>query len=135
MYASKEGLYRDVEVLSSSPERVVLLLYEKLLVSLRRGAHCIRARDIQGKHDSLTRAGDIAYELLSSLDYERGGDLAPRLASLYTFWGKEISDGGRALDPARIERIHGMVSELHESWKAAVEAVERGEVDVPGAAT
>jgi flagellar protein FliS len=132
MYGSREGAYRDVEVLSASPERVVLLLYEKLLVSLRRGAHCIRARDIRGKHESLTRAGDIACELLSSLDYERGGDLAHRLASLYTFWGKEISEGGRALDPVRIDRVQGMVAELHESWKVAVEAVERGEVEVPG---
>lgn len=132
MYGSREGAYRDVEVLSSSPERVVLLLYEKLLVSLKRGAHCIRSRDIQGKHESLTRAGDIVCELLSSLDHERGGEIAGRLASLYTFWVKEISDGGRALDAGRIDRVHAMVAELHESWIVAVDAVERGEVEVPG---
>lgn len=132
MYGSREGAYRDVEVLSSSPERVVLLLYEKLLASLKRGAHCIRSREIATKHENLTRAGDIVCELLSSLDHERGGELAGRLASLYTFWGKEITDGGRALDAGRIDRVQGMVAELHESWKVAVEAVERGEVEVPG---
>lgn len=128
MYESRESAYRDVEILSSSPERLILLLYERLLVSLKRAAHAIRTRDVEGKHESLVRARDILCELLGSLDHEKGGALARSLASLYVFWDREIADAGRTLDEARLVRVTGMVAELHESWTQAVSAVERGEV-------
>jgi len=130
MYGSRETAYRDVEVLSSSPERVILLLYDRLLVSLKRGAHCIRSKDVEGKHESLGRAKDILYELMGSLDHDRGGQLASRLASLYAFWVREITEAGRALDESRLTRVSGMVAELHGSWTQAVAAVERDETAV-----
>lgn len=135
MYGSRESVYRDVEVISSSPERVILLLYDRLLVSLKRGAHCIRVRDFEGKHESLERAKDILYELLGSLDHERGGQLASSLASLYAFWVREISEAGRTLNEGRLARVTGMVGEIHGSWTHAVAAVERGDIPASNAGT
>lgn len=124
MYGQPQMAYRDAEVMSSSPERLVPLLYERLLVSLKRGALSIQNQDIEGKHEQLQRAVDIVYELLGSLDFEQGGEIAQRLASLYTFWSKEISQAGRALQADRIQRVAAMVAELHESWVEAVRVVE-----------
>lgn len=133
MYQSRQTAYRETEVLSSSPERLIPLMYEKLLVSLKRGALCIERGDIEGKYESLGRAQDIVHELLGSLDYEQGGDIARRLASLYVFWAKEVSEASRRLQPARISKVAEMVSDLHESWVEAVRSVERGGSE-PGAA-
>ena len=124
MYGQRPTAYRDTEVLSSSPERLIALMYERLLVSLKRGAACIRNKDLDGKFENLQRAQDLVYELMGSLDYERGGDIARRLASLYTFWSREISEAGRTLDERRLARVTGMVAELHESWQEAVRVVE-----------
>jgi len=118
MYASPSR-YRDTEVLSSSPEQLVPLLYERLLVSLRRGVKQMRAGDTEGRYESLSRASDIVCELLSSLDFEKGGDIAPRLASLYAFWAREISESSRTLQSSRLERVEQMVASLHEAWKEA----------------
>lgn len=119
--------YRETEILSSSPARLVPLLYEQLLVSLRRGILQIRKGDIEGKFDSLARAADIIGELLAALDFDAGAELAGRLASLYGFWATEISTAGRELNEHRLERVAEMVASLSEAWREASRIVEAGE--------
>lgn len=119
--------YRETEVLSSSPVRLVPMLYEQLLVSLRRGILQIRKGDIEGKFDSLARAADIVGELLAALDFDASPELAGRLASLYGFWATEISAAGRELNGPRLERISEMVASLFEAWQEASRLVEAGE--------
>ena len=119
--------YQENAVLSTSPERLVPLLYDHLLISIKRGGMFIRKGDIEGKYESLQRASDIVSELLSTLDFDAGGELADRLASLYGFWGKEISSAGRLLDDARLDRVAEMVASLGESWQEAARIVESGE--------
>ncbi len=118
--------YQETRVLSASPQRLVPLLYEHLLVNIKRGAACVRRGDIPGKHSSLTRASDIVTELLSALDFEAGGELAQRLASLYAFWATELSKANRHLDAERLDRIAEMVASLHEAWEEAARLVEQG---------
>jgi len=116
--------YRDTEILSSSAERLVPVLYEHLLVSLKRGAMQVRDRDIAGKAESLTRAQDIVAELMASLDFEAGGDLAGALAALYGYWMKEILAAGRDLDAARLDQVGTMVASLHAAWDEAARTAE-----------
>jgi len=119
--------YQETEVLSSSSARLVPLLYERLLVSLKRAGMFMRKGDIEGKFDRLTLAQDIITELLSSLDLEAGGEVAERLAILYAFWSREISEASVRLEADRLDRIAEMVASLHESWEAAARAVEAGD--------
>lgn len=117
--APKHAAYQGTSVLSSSPERLVQVLYEHLLVNLRRSAMFIDKGDIEGKFEALARASDIVSELLAALDHEAGGEFAERLASLYAFWLGEISAAGRELNAHRVQRVAGMVSSLLEAWEEA----------------
>ena len=125
-YDMRSLAYRDVDVLSSSPELLVPLLYKHLLVSLRRAILCIRRKDIEGKCESTGKAADIIAELRSALDFEAGGDLSVQLSSLYGFWAKEISEAGSGLHAARLEPVAAMVAQLHESWESAARTVKSG---------
>ena len=120
MKQTQTSAYRATEVLSLSKEDLILVLYEHLMINLKRSSQQIRAKNIEGKSESLTRASSIVYELLASLDFEIGGDLSSRLASLYAFWAKEISEAGRQMDAARLESLIELVKPLHESWQHAV---------------
>lgn len=125
-YNRQTQAYRDTEVMGASPARLVPLIYKNLLVNLKRGSAFMREGDIPGKHQALTLAGDLVYELLSALDFEKGGDIAPRLASLYAFWAREISEAGFRMEPERIDRVAAMVADLHESWAEAARIAEAG---------
>ena len=60
-----QSAYRENAVLGSSPERLVPVLYEHLLVNVKRGAMHMRAGDVEAKFNTLSRASDIVAELLA----------------------------------------------------------------------
>jgi flagellar secretion chaperone FliS len=125
-YNNKLVAYQENRVASSSPEQLVALLYEHLLVSLKRAAKQIQAREVEEKARSVEKATSILHELLASLDFETGGEIAPRLASLYSFFLREVAEASRSLDAARLEPLIEMVASLHESWLEAVRTVALG---------
>jgi flagellar protein FliS len=111
--------YRQARVMGSTPQQLIVFLYEHLLSCLRRAVTQIEADDIEGRTSSLERASDIVFELISALDRDRGGELASRLAALYAYFIGEISAVNRAPDAARLAQLAGLVASLHESWARA----------------
>ena len=126
-YNNSARQYVEADVLSRPREWLVPLLYEHLLASLRRAAVQIEAGDLAGKGESIARAQAIILELASTLDEERGGDVALHLSSLYTFFASELLEASRTLDVRLVQRLIGMISDLHEAWvRAAEEVAPRG---------
>ncbi len=121
--------YQEAAVLSRTREQLVPLLYEHLLVSLRRAARHMETGEIEAKAEEVQKATDIICELLSSLDFEAGGDIAPRLASLYTYFLRELGEASRSLDPHRLSPLIEMVATLQESWAEAARRVAAGEAE------
>jgi flagellar protein FliS len=107
--------YREREVLTASPARLVVIVYDHVLANLTR-ANLMRAADkIEIRLEAIGKARDGIVELLSGIDLERGGDIARQLNSLYTFILSELVDGTR-VDGTRLERITKMVSELRDAF-------------------
>jgi flagellar protein FliS len=125
-YQTNVDTYRQNAVLSMSREELVPLMYEHLLIGLRRAEKQIRERDIEGKAASVEKILGILYELLGSLDFDVGGEVATRLASLYTYFIKEVTEASRTLDPERIGPLIEMASSLHEAWEEATAVAKRG---------
>lgn len=115
-YPQGGSRYLETQIVSSSPEQLIPLLYQHLLVKLKKAEEQIRANDIEGKAESLQKASAIVFELLSSLDMEQGGEIAVRLASLYSYFTKRISEAGRTLDVTIVQELVELVGSLHESW-------------------
>jgi flagellar protein FliS len=72
----------------------------------------------------MARASDIITELLATLDFDQGGDIASRLSALYAYFLNEISQISRRPDAERLERMTALVASLHESWVAAASATQ-----------
>ena len=121
MYAQgrAQTAYQDTEVLTARKEQLVPLLYGGLLKRLKRAGKQIAAGDIEGKSESLQKASSIVYELLGSLDFDAGGELASRLAGLYGYFAQEITAIGRTMDRGRLEALIEMIAGLHDAWEQA----------------
>ena len=122
-YSIQSSRYLENDVLSRSPEWLVTLIYEALLTNLRRAALQIESGDLEGKASSLGRASALVTELMSTLDHDRGGDLADRLASLYAYFALEIMNIGRSLNATNLLGLIAMLEELHGAWIQAAEQV------------
>jgi len=124
---TRVNAYRENSVMSMSQENLVPLMYEHLLVGLKRASKQIQDEDIEGKAASVEKASGILYELLGSLNFEEGGEIASRLASLYTYFLKELTEASRTLEADRLEPLIEMVSSLHEAWVEATQNVPNTE--------
>ncbi|HWA56946.1 MAG TPA: flagellar export chaperone FliS [Gemmatimonadales bacterium] len=111
--------YQQNDVNSMTPARRVVFLYGQILVSLRQAARRLEERDIEQRTRMLTRARDILGELLCTLDFELGGEIAANLASLYVWMMDETLEIDRHQDGKRLERLTQMVAELHGAWEQA----------------
>ena len=126
-YARTTSQYLEADILSRPKEWLVPLIYEHIVSNLTRAGVQIQRGDYEGKAKSLHKASELVYELLATLDREKGGELAERLVSIYTFLGTEIMTVGRTLDLQYLQRLTRIVSDLHEAWvRAAEEVAPRG---------
>ena len=108
--------YRESRLLSSSPEDLVVMAYERLLADLRGAAIAIRAHDIERKSLRIQRATDILFELMASLDHAQGGEISQRLAALYAYMISRIGEASRNLDAAALDEVAGYVDSLLQAW-------------------
>lgn len=115
--------YLEHEVMSRSNEWLVPLMFEHLLLNLRRAAKQMETGDAAGRSAHLSKASAILFELLGTLDREAGGAVAEQLASLYGFLATELMDVSRTDDRQRLQRIIGIVAELHDGFRQAAEHI------------
>lgn len=122
-YSSSSSRYLEADILSRPPEWLVPLLFEHLVAALRRAEVQIELGDVAGKAASLSKATEILLELSSSLDRERGGELASRLTALYTYFAGEILTVGRTRNRVLLGRLIEMLDDLRDGWTQAAEQV------------
>jgi flagellar protein FliS len=116
-YAAQASRYREMEVLGASRGQLVVLLYDHLLVSLRRARLAADSGNVELRTASLDKCRAVVSELLVTLDFERGGELARNLSALYTFLLSELVDVGVARDASRLDRLtEGVVAELRDAF-------------------
>src|SRR2546426_6669395 len=72
-YANRLARYEDTAVQTSSPEKLVVLLYEGVINFLRQAVTATQSRNIEQKRQSVDRALAVIQHLQSTLDRDRGG--------------------------------------------------------------
>ena len=108
--------YAESSVLTASPERLVVMLYDGAIRFLRQAAHAMREGRIEQVNDRLARANAILTELNCALDVERGGEVAERLRMIYLFCKRQTADANLRRDPAGVDAVVRLLAELRESW-------------------
>lgn len=108
--------YREQQIMTASPARLVAMLYEKAIVSLRLAIKAIEDGDIQARYNAKKRAVDIIEHLSSTLDTEKGGDIAANLDRLYPFMIKHLIDVDLHNDPEPAREVIALFESLYESW-------------------
>jgi flagellar protein FliS len=125
-YGNAAGTYREREILTASPAKLVVIVYDHLLANLCRARLAIEANKIEARINAVGKAREAVMELLAGTDVERGGTLAVNLQSLYVFLYSELNVIVHAPDAARVEKLCEIVSHLREAFAsvAATNAVQ-----------
>ena len=113
--------YQTVDVESqiegASPHRLIGILFEELMKAIDIMTAAQRAGNRVKMIDKQGRASTILLALETSLDFEKGGELAINLAQVYRECRRLVLQGGRGNDPESIEKARGYLSGIVEAWQ------------------
>jgi flagellar protein FliS len=127
-YATHAAQYQEVAVRSASPGQLVVMVYDHLLLNLRRARLAVEQGNAELRTASFDRSRAALAELLATLDRERGGEIAAQLSGIYAFLLGELADLGRRPSVARLDRVIGMADELRGAFAAVAQAAPVREV-------
>jgi flagellar protein FliS len=117
----------DTDVAAANPHRLVSMLFEAAIVAVHRATERMRARDIATKGAAISKAIQIIEEgLIVSLDENAGGELAGRLKGLYRYMTQRLLLASARNDPAALEEVARLLTDLKDAWAAIAPEGTRG---------
>lgn len=119
-YGRHVQAYRTNQVMTADPGAILLMLYQGALDFLRQAKDATERKDMAAKGLFINKALAIISELLTSLNFDIGGDVARNLESLYLFMIDHITNANLHNDPQLLEETIRLLSTLKEGWEGAV---------------
>lgn len=123
-YTSALSAYRETKVKTASQGQLIVMLYEKAVQHLDQGLKLLEL-NAAGKKDpgkiekissSILKTQEIITELMVSLDFDQGGEIARNLFSLYTWFNQELFEANISQDPVRARTVRNMLNDLRSAW-------------------
>jgi flagellar protein FliS len=112
---AKVGL--ETSVVAASPHELIVLLFDGALAAIRSALSQMKAGSIPEKGASISKAIEILNGgLRASLDKKAGGEIAASLDGLYVYMTERLLQANLHNDPARLEEVLGLLSDLRSAW-------------------
>jgi flagellar protein FliS len=113
--------YRESEVLTASRERLLIITFDALVAALTRAKVGASMQNRDVCINGIDRARSILTELLVTLDYEQGGDLAKRLSGVYVFVLGDLDRLALRPEERQLQRHVNMMTELRNAFAQAAQ--------------
>ncbi len=117
--------YKETRVKTAGPGQLVVMLYEEAVKQCDRAADYLspesrkKPANIEKANAAMGKVRDIVTELMASLDFEQGGEIAKDLFSLYVYFNRELMEANLAKDADRVRSVRGLMDELRSAWAVA----------------
>jgi len=97
---------------------MIVMLYDEALRQIERAVKEIdeESRKYDEINNAILKAQDIITELMVSLDFEKGGDIAPSLFGLYRYFNDQLMEGNLNKDTRPLRSVQTMLTDLRSAW-------------------
>ena len=107
--------YRQSAVLTASPARLVVMLYDGLGRFLGQAERALEDGDIPTANERMQRAEAILDELTATLNPE-AGEVAGNLRELYAFCHRHLMQARVRRDPGHVRQVASVLETLRSAW-------------------
>lgn len=114
-FGAKNPYIKDT-VATASPQHLLVMLYDRLVLDLTRAESAIDLRDHGGAHNALVHAQDIVTELRATLDLEVWPE-GRQLGLVYDYLGELLVDANLRKDAAPITTCKALIEPIHGAWR------------------
>jgi|TARA_R110000787_G_scaffold77726_2_gene170774 flagellar secretion chaperone FliS len=106
----------ESEVNFASPHRIIQMLMEGALSKIATARGCIARNDIAEKSRQITWGMNIIQGLRTSLDAQKGGEVAANLDALYEYMGRRLLEANVSNDVAILDEVSSLLMEVKAGW-------------------
>lgn len=137
--ANSVSAYKETSIRTASGGKIVVMLYDEAIKQLDHAVDLMESqtRQLDLVNNAILKAQDVLTELMVSLDFEQGGDIAANLFRLYRYFNEQLIEANvqKQPEPVRVVRRH--LSEIRSAWaqiltKAQVEGSASRGVNIAG---
>ena len=113
--------YQRTQVTTASKEKILLMLYEGAIRFTKQAALHMEKKNIAEKGKHISKATAILSELMATLDFKQGGQLAADLENLYIFMIDKLIEGNINNDVKCLKTVEELLLTLYQAWKDVIE--------------
>ncbi len=116
--------YREEAILSASPQRLVTMLYDRLVLDVERAEAAQRTGDWESANAALQHAQQIVAELTGSLAPDWEGSAS--LRSIYGYLTRTLIGANIGRDAERTRECLEILVPLRDAWHEAADMMAVG---------
>jgi len=125
--ATAYAAYRTAGVRTLNQRDLIVKLYQGAEGFVETGAADMEAGESAPALIAIRKAKHIFVELLSTLDVERGGEVAHRLRGLYSFFIGQLVEAGRHQKPGLLRELLPIIADLRSAYQGIPEELANSE--------
>jgi flagellar protein FliS len=111
--------YRRNSVETATPLGLIIMLYDGAITNIGRARRALAEEKWEEANRCLSKARDIVFELMGSLDFEKGGEIAGNLYRLYEYMTNRLLQAHLRRDASIASEVQGLLAQLKEAWEEA----------------
>lgn len=105
-------------VMSADPHQLIVMLFDGAQAAIRAARIHMQAGNTAEKGRSISKALDIVNNgLAAALDREKGGEIAERLASLYSYIASLLLRANLRNDEANLDEAERLLEDIASAWR------------------
>jgi flagellar protein FliS len=113
--------YSTVNISTVDRGRLLLMLFDGCLKFLKQAKAGLEAKDIQKFAKYLNKSQAIISELMLTLDFEKGGDIAKELDRLYDFMLYYLTEANLEKNPAKVQKVIELLGTIAGAYREVIE--------------
>ncbi len=125
-YSNFQNAYRKASVNTLDQHKLIVMLYDGAIKQSGFAIEYIKTMEVEKSHNSLVKAKNIIAELMSSLNMDKGGEIAKNLQSLYAFMYSQLIEANMNKDPKPVKTVISLLKELRSAWSQIGSAGKKG---------
>ncbi|MCR1971709.1 flagellar export chaperone FliS [Clostridium cochlearium] len=120
MYANNAyNAYKTNSVNYASKEQLLLMVVDGAVKFSKIAKQGIEEKDIKKAHENIIKTQNIFYELMATLDVEKGGEWAENLMKIYDFIIQRLVQANIKKDVKIMEEIIPIIEDIRDTWHEA----------------
>jgi len=111
--------YKNNSVNFASKEQLLIMLLDGAVKFAKMGRQAIADKNVPKAHENIVKTQNIFYELMATLDVQKGGEWAKQLMGVYDFIVRRLTDANIKKDIDIMNEVIPLIEDIRDTWNEA----------------